>query len=88
MAAAKLAAQFSQDIKRVVSAGIADAEDNVQEIQDKLGRLLKLATVPATIARIDNYLGLLGVSFRVAKEEIFNAENVVRKLVSNASLGG
>lgn len=88
VAASKLAAQFSREIKRAVSAGIAEADDNAKEVQDKLGRLLQVATVPSTIARIDNYIGLLGVSFRVAKEEIFNAENAARKLVSNASLGG
>ncbi|MCP4078955.1 MAG: hypothetical protein GY819_12665 [Planctomycetaceae bacterium] len=87
-AASKLAAQFSRDVKRAVTAGIASADDNAKETQGKLERLLQVATVPSTISRIENYIGLLGVSFRVAKEEIFNAENAARKLVSNASLGG
>lgn len=87
VAASKLAAQFSREIKRTVSAGIADADDNAKETQNKLGLLLQAATVPSTIARIENYIGLLGVSFRVAKEEIFNAENAARKLVSSAALG-
>ena len=86
-AASKLAAQFSREVKRAVAAGIANADDTAKETQDKLGRLLEAATMPSTIVKIDNYIGLLGVSFRVAKEEIFNAENAARKLVSNAALG-
>ena len=86
-AASKLAAQFSREVKRAVAAGIANADDTAKETQDKLGDLLEAATMPSTIAKIENYIGLLGVSFRVAKEEIFNAENAARKLVSSAALG-
>ncbi|MDG2014931.1 MAG: hypothetical protein P8J33_15610 [Pirellulaceae bacterium] len=84
-AATKLSRQFSIAVKNLVGAGIAGINLETKQTQDKLGSLLKQATDPSTVVKIEQYIGFLEVAKRDIEADIFNAENAARTLVSNAA---